>query len=174
MKSKSKRETKYFPISLGCVKNLVDMEYLAGTLGDNNWIAVNNADDADIIIINTCAFINDAETESAEVIREFENKKPVIVTGCMPQRHGFKIRDEFKGVKMFTGTESASFANKILNIDNEKNVKVHINVERKNYTEQLSRELFTRFHTFVKLSEGCGRRCAFCLIPSIRGEYRSR
>lgn len=167
---KEGKRIKYLPISLGCVKNLVDMEYLAGALRERGWEIAESADEADCAVINTCAFINDAEKESEEVIREFENRMPVIVTGCLPQRFGSSVEGMFPKVKVFTGTESALFSDWITGM---KGRAVKTNHSGK-YREQEARELFTRFHSYIKLSEGCGRACSFCLIPSIRGKFRSR
>ena len=162
----------FYPLSLGCVKNQTDFEYLAGALSRYNWSMTEDPSSADVIIINTCSFIEDAREESIEEIFTFVSEKPVIVTGCLFQRYP-GIAEEIPEVRIFAGIEPARFAG---DIDRafRNNEAVSLIESDTVYCEQESRKPFSRYHTYIKISEGCDRRCSFCAIPSIRGKYRSR
>ncbi|MFO8061594.1 MAG: MiaB/RimO family radical SAM methylthiotransferase [bacterium] len=168
----SNSSISFYPLSLGCVKNQTDFEYLAGALSRYNWSMTEDPSSADVIIINTCSFIEDAREESIEEIFTFVSEKPVIVTGCLFQRYP-GITEEIPEVKIFAGIEPARFAG---DIDSafRNNEAVSLIESDTVYCEQEKREPFSRYHTYIKISEGCDRRCSFCAIPSIRGRYRSR
>ncbi len=165
---------KYFPITLGCVKNQIDMEYMCGELNTRKWVMVYNPASADVIIVNTCSFINDAKEESLNMILEMLEIKPVIVTGCLSQKYGEELRSLIPEVSVFTGTESAQFADKMDVSFRKKDKILLLNKNEKKYKEQKRQFAFSGFHTYIKLSEGCDRTCSFCIIPKIRGPYRSR
>ena len=171
---KNIKSIKYFPITLGCVKNQIDMEYMCGELNTKKWIMVYNPESADVIIINTCSFINDAKEESLNMILEMLEIKPVIVTGCLPQAYGEKLQSLIPEVCVFTGTESAQFADRIDISFRKKDRIILLNRNSKEYKEQKRQFVFGGFHTYIKLSEGCDRTCSYCIIPKIRGPYRSR
>ncbi len=171
---KNIKTIKYFPITLGCVKNQIDMEYMCGELNTKKWVMVYNPESADVIIINTCSFINDAKEESLNMILEMLEIRPVIVTGCLSQKYGEKLQSLIPEVSIFTGTESAQFADRIDISFRKKDRIILLNRNNKEYKEQKRQFVFGGFHTYIKLSEGCDRTCSYCIIPKIRGPYRSR
>lgn len=171
---KNSNKVKFFLISLGCPKNQVDIEYLAHMLGTLNWSICLDPQEADVSIINTCAFINDAKEESIEMIFEMLNYGPVIVTGCLPQLYGAKLRDLMPEISIFTGTESTLFAKDIDRAFREKNAIMLINNNQTPYNEFTGRMTLSRYHAYIKISEGCSRACSYCIIPRIRGPVRSR
>ncbi len=165
---------KFFPVSLGCVKNQVDFEYLFSQLKKFDWEKVNNVDKSDVVVINTCTFIRDAQEESINEILSYslENKK-LIVTGCLSQMYKEKLQKLFPEVEIFIGTESGKFAKEIDKMFRNKQKGVLVNNSCE-YNEFPDRDPINKFHTYIKISEGCDRKCSFCLIPQIRGKYRSR
>lgn len=174
-------------ISLGCDKNLVDTEFMLGLLQQDDGLLQNDnlemTDDeyeADVIIINTCCFINDAKEESINTILEMaEHKKDaklkaLIVTGCLAQRYQEEIREEIPEVDAILGTNSYE---DIVNA-------VHHALEGKHYENFKTLEGLPDIHTkrsvttgghfaHLKIAEGCNKRCTYCIIPYIRGNYRS-
>ncbi len=171
---KNIKTIKYFPVTLGCVKNQIDMEYMCGELNTKKWVMVFDPQNADVIIINTCSFINDAKEESLNMIIEMLEISPVIVTGCLSQAYGEKLQSLIPEVSVFTGTESAQFADRIDISFRKKDKIILLNKNDKKFREQKRRFTFGGFHTYIKLSEGCDRTCSYCIIPKIRGPYRSR
>ena len=147
-------------VSLGCSKNLVDSEILLGKLKGAGAQITPNPEEADVIIINTCGFIEPAKLESIETILEFAEKgKEVIVMGCLVERYKEELKREIPEVKAYFGTESW---NEILE---------YLNLKEKGKSFRL---LTTRSYAYLKIAEGCNRLCSFCSIPSIRGRHRSR
>ncbi|WP_461831838.1 30S ribosomal protein S12 methylthiotransferase RimO [Aquifex sp.] len=147
-------------VSLGCSKNLVDSEILLGKLKGTGAQITPNPEEADVIIINTCGFIEPAKLESIETILEFAEKgKEVIVMGCLVERYKEELKREIPEVKAYFGTESW---NEILE---------YLNLKEKGKSFRL---LTTRSYAYLKIAEGCNRLCSFCSIPSIRGRHRSR
>lgn len=156
-------------ITLGCSKNLVDSEFIARQLEVNGvWIYQDSNDfNAEIIIINTCGFIQDAKEESIDVILQAINAKKqglvkkVIVIGCLSQRYKEELSAELPEVDLVTGTDAIS------------DVLSEIGgIYRSKYMHE--RKLFTpRHYAYLKISEGCNRKCAFCAIPIIRGTHIS-
>ncbi len=170
-------------VSLGCDKNLVDSENMLGLLAKEGFYLTGEEHKADVLVVNTCCFIEDAKKESIEQILDVarfkqEGKcKALIVTGCMAQRYKEEILNEMPEVDAVVGTTSydkiASIANKILS---EKGVKVvdfeHID---KQHLENLPRILTTAgYFAYVKIAEGCDNKCTYCIIPQLRGRFRSR
>ena len=156
--------------SLGCPKNTVDSEVLEGQLLNRGFIVSDNPGLADIIIINTCAFIRDAKEESIEAILEaveIKNKyrdKKVFVIGCLAQRYRNEIVREIPGIDDLFGIEDY---NGILKVLGENNYDPE--------TIYNTRSISTPGHyAYLKISDGCNRKCSFCIIPSIKGQYRSR
>lgn len=156
-------------ITLGCSKNLVDSEALMGQIEANGLsIASENDDDAKVIIINTCGFINDAKEESIDTILQFaqaKNKKKVdkvYVMGCLSERYKDDLRKEIPNIDQFYGV------NQMSEIINELGI---------NYRTELigERKITTPSHyAYLKISEGCDRTCSFCAIPGIRGKHKSK
>lgn len=153
-------------ITLGCPKNLVDSEKLAANLRDNGLETAHEQELADTVIINTCAFIGDAQQEAIDTILqyiEWKKKgliKDIIVTGCLSQRFGNELQKELPEVDAFYGVN-----------DYEKLVE---KLSLKNHFGN-TRMLATPAHyAYLKIAEGCDHQCSFCIIPSIRGRYKSR
>lgn len=170
----------YF-ISLGCDKNLVDSENMLGILHDNGYKITDKEEAADIIIVNTCCFIHDAKEESIQTILEMaEYKKTgklkaLIVTGCLAERYKDEILKEIPEVDALLGT--AAF-NEILQV-----VEQVIYGKRYTYFADINelpkskskRILSTGTHySYLKIAEGCDKHCTYCIIPKVRGNYRSR
>ena len=156
--------------TLGCSKNVVDSEVLSGQLENRHYEFVDKPQDSDVLIINTCGFIEDAKNESIQAIFEAlalkkeDPAKKVFVAGCLTQRYKKEIEKEIPEVDAIFGTEDYS---QILKALGEKHAAVD-NLHR-------SRKLSTPRHiAYLKISEGCNHNCAFCAIPGIRGKHRSR
>lgn len=170
---------KIFFVSLGCDKNLVDSEEMLALLEKRGYCFTDDETQADVIIINTCCFINDAKEESVQTILEMseykkENCKALIVTGCMAQRYKQEILDEVPEVDMVLGTTAYD---KIVEAIDEA-----LAGSRKVETESLNalpktgagRVLTTGGHyAYLKIAEGCNKCCTYCIIPKVRGRYRS-
>ena len=171
---------KIYLQSLGCSKNLVDSENMLGILKENGYETVDFADKADYIIINTCSFINDAKEESINSIIEAaelkgRNNIGIIVTGCLAQRYSEDLLKEIPEIDIIIGTHGYEKINSLIEEYEEKKQKV-ISVETDEaIVENLPRELLTpKYYAYLKISEGCSNHCTYCIIPKIRGRYRSR
>ncbi|MEZ0361773.1 MAG: 30S ribosomal protein S12 methylthiotransferase RimO [Hydrogenobacter sp.] len=147
-------------ISLGCAKNLVDTEVLLGKLRSGGAELVSDPKKADVIVINTCGFIEPAKMEAIETILEFADKKKVIVMGCLVQRYREELRKEIPEVVAYFGTESWDSIVEFLNLKPEREEKRLLTTPKS--------------YAYLKISEGCNRLCSFCAIPLIRGRHRSR
>ncbi len=154
-------------VSLGCAKNLVDSEMMIGLLKENDFELTPNASEADIIIINTCGFIEASKKESIETILEMAlYHKFLVVTGCLVERYIEELKKELPEVDLFIPIrEYPNFA-KIL----REHYRCSINGE----LNPLHRVLATTFYSaYLKISEGCNNRCSYCAIPLIRGDFKS-
>lgn len=172
---------KFTLISLGCSKNLVDSEQILYLMGEGNFSYVENIEDAELCIINTCGFIEDAKKESIETIlnvidyKNNGNLKYIIVVGCLVQRYYNELKEELTEVDAFLGTTSFPL---ILNVVNglylgEK--KSFILDAKADLDLSMERNLLTSSHyAYIKIAEGCNNRCTYCIIPHLRGNYRSR
>lgn len=169
-------------ISLGCSKNLVDSENILGFLIKNRgYELVEDLSTADIITVNTCAFIGDAKEESIEAILEASeykttgNLKKLIVAGCLSERYGEELIKEIPEIDAVVGTGDID---KICNIvDSILEDKKEVVVGSQDFlpNSQTERIITTYPHTaYLKISEGCDKRCTYCIIPSLRGDLRSR
>ncbi len=149
-------------ISLGCSKNLVDSEVLMGKLSLSGAEITTDTSEADVIVINTCGFIEDAKRESIEVILDaIETGKRVLVMGCLVERYMNELRKELPEVEEFFPTQSWDGILKHLGL--------------KDRTKEYVRALSTpKGYAYLKIAEGCNRLCSFCSIPAIRGRHRSR
>lgn len=169
-------------ISLGCDKNLVDTEEMLGILQKNSNISfTDNEEEADVIIINTCCFVNDAKEESINTILDMARYRTegkcssLIVAGCLAQRYKYEIIKEIPEVDAVIGTASTEA---ILNIVEElqkdnKKIELYDSLD-KPVTADKKRILTTGGHyAFLKIAEGCNKCCSYCIIPTIRGSYRS-
>ncbi|WP_058485213.1 30S ribosomal protein S12 methylthiotransferase RimO [Defluviitalea phaphyphila] len=168
-------------VSLGCDKNLVDSEVMLNLLQKAGFKLIPNEEEADILVVNTCCFIQDAKEESIENILELAqykkigNCKVLIVTGCMAERYKDEILSEIPEVDAIVGT--ASYGN-IVEVVNEaikgKKVKNFSDINSK-LEENYERILSTAgYFAYLKIAEGCDNRCTYCIIPKLRGNYRSR
>lgn len=168
-------------VSLGCDKNLVDSEVMLGLLQRRGYEMTDAEEEADIIIINTCCFINDAKEESVQTILEMaEHKKAgtckaLIVTGCLAQRYQKEILDEIEEVDAVLGTTTYD---EILKAVDEALAGRHLtefhDLDLLPDTSGVSRVLTTGGHyAHLKIAEGCDKHCTYCIIPKIRGRYRS-
>ena len=170
-------------ISLGCSKNLVDTEVMLGIIQQNGIELVNDPAEADILIVNTCAFIESAKTESiTTVLNMAEYKEPgkgkcksVIIAGCLGQRYGQELLDDLPEADGIIGTGSW---NRIMEAINETLAGNRVVINSQNeiiYDAYVPRIPTPPAYTaYVKIAEGCNNRCAFCAIPLIRGKFRSR
>ena len=171
---------KIYLQSLGCSKNLVDSENMLGILRKKGYEIVEFADKSDYIIINTCSFINDAKEESINSIIEAvslkgKNDIKVIVTGCLAQRYSEDLLKEIPEIDILIGTYEYEKIDQLIE-EYENNNKKVINVDVDEViVEDLPRNLLTpKYYAFLKISEGCSNHCTYCVIPKIRGKYRSR
>lgn len=167
--------------SLGCAKNQVDSEVMLGLLQEAGYEIINNPKDADLLIVNTCGFITDAKEESIEKILEFAALKEegppraLVVTGCLSQRYRSQLAQELPEVDCFLGVNQipqiVTTAEALLSGKKAEPKESQLYL----YTGQEPRLLTTPPSTaLLKLAEGCNNRCSYCVIPSIRGPYRSR
>ena len=169
-------------ISLGCDKNLVDTEEMLGILCENSDISfTDDENEADVIIINTCCFVNDAKEESINTIIEMAEHRThgrcrsLIVAGCLAQRYKSEILEEIPEVDAVIGTASTDAILDIVNRlqNDEDNIEVYNPLDMPVSADK-KRILTTGGHyAFLKIAEGCNKCCSYCVIPSIRGRYRS-
>ncbi|MBP6063467.1 MAG: 30S ribosomal protein S12 methylthiotransferase RimO [Fusobacteriaceae bacterium] len=169
-------------ISLGCSKNLVDSENMIGILVNRKGFELtNNIEDADVAIVNTCGFIGDAKEESVQNILEVSQYKTtgklkkLIVTGCLAQRYSQDIIQEMPEVDAVIGTGEIGKIEEIM--DEVLAGKKIVKTESFDFlmSSDTDRILTTFPHTaYVKIAEGCNRKCSYCIIPQLRGELRSR
>ncbi len=171
---------KIYLQSLGCSKNLVDSENMLGILKNKGYEIVDFADKSDYIIINTCSFINDAKEESINSIIEAVNLKgtndiKVIVTGCLAQRYSKDLLNEIPEIDILIGTYDYEKIDQLIEeYEKKKNKVIKVDIDE-GIVEDLPRNLLTpKYYAFLKISEGCSNHCTYCVIPKIRGRYRSR
>ncbi|MBS5933020.1 MAG: 30S ribosomal protein S12 methylthiotransferase RimO [Clostridiales bacterium] len=167
-------------ISLGCDKNLVDSEVMLGLINQKGYIITNDENEADIIVVNTCCFINDAKEESINTILEMAelkktaNLKALIVTGCLAQRYKKEIQEEIKEVDAVVGT--SSYENIVKVIEEALEGKVSESFEDIDVSPEVeSKRVLTTggYYSYLKIAEGCDKHCTYCIIPKIRGKFRS-
>lgn len=168
--------------SLGCPKNFVDSEVILGLLNQSGWKVVEKAEDASVLLVNTCGFIQPAVEESIDVILELAAIKKqsagvrLVVTGCMVQRYALKLKEEIPEIDLLVGTEGVREIHTILEkLENDAPCpEIHM-PKRFLMDADVPRILATpSFRAWMKITEGCDNRCSYCMIPSIRGGLRSR
>ena len=171
----------YHLVSLGCPKNLVDSEIMMNRLEGCGYRATSTPDDAQVIIVNTCAFIGSAKEESIQTVLELARHKEdgqcklLAVTGCLSQRYRAELPKEMPEVDIWIGTDEFPRIDEILAKTLEGGQVLAFSDERIDYERVLERRLATPRHwAYLKISEGCNHTCKFCIIPSIRGGFRSR
>lgn len=167
-------------VSLGCPKNLVDSEVMMGLIKERHWTITNDPTNADVIIVNTCGFIESAKTESINAIlqmAEYKKEDPhrkLIVTGCLGQRYAKDLFDEMPEVDAIIGTECYNLIGDVIDrvVSGERFTLLK---PPQKYTQKTKRVLTTpKYTAYIKIAEGCNNRCSYCAIPQIRGPYRSR
>lgn len=167
-------------ISLGCDKNLVDTEKMLGILGGEGYSFVDDESDADVIVVNTCCFIGDAKEESVNTILEMAELKKsgrlkaLIVTGCLAERYKNEITEEIPEVDAVLGTTSyEEIAGAIREALKGEKTLVFKDIDAP-VGKETKRLVTTGGHyAFLKIAEGCDKRCTYCIIPYLRGRYRS-
>ncbi|MFT4144061.1 MAG: 30S ribosomal protein S12 methylthiotransferase RimO [Mobilitalea sp.] len=169
-----------FFVSLGCDKNLVDSENMLGILHENGYAITNTEEEADIIIVNTCCFINDAKQESINTILEMSEYKKngklkaLIVTGCLAERYKNDFLDAIPEVDALIGT--TSFAQIINVIEKILEGQKFTHFEDVDLLPKVSsKRMITSgsYFAYLKIAEGCDKHCTYCIIPKVRGNYRS-
>lgn len=176
------KKTKVALVSLGCAKNLVDAEVMLGHLPAQRYEIVTDEAQAEIIVVNTCAFIEDAKEESVETILELADYKIkgacrlLVVCGCLPQRYKEELAKEFPEVDIFMGTGDAPRIVELLEShDPNKGQTQAVGLPEFLYDHTTPRAKSSPFYsTYVKIAEGCANLCSYCVIPQLRGTLRSR
>ena len=169
-------------VSLGCPKNLVDAEVMLGYLAKEKYEITTDERDADIIIVNTCSFIKEAKQESIDTILDLADRKHdarcrlLIVTGCLPQRYQEELGQELPEVDIFVGTgDYPRIAEIIAEKEGTDEQLRYVGDPNLFYDENLPRLKSSPAYTaYLKIAEGCSNCCSYCVIPSLRGSFRSR
>ncbi|MDR0886498.1 MAG: 30S ribosomal protein S12 methylthiotransferase RimO [Clostridiales Family XIII bacterium] len=175
---------KIYIETMGCPKNQEDSERAGGMLTDDDFIIVQNPEDADFIIINTCGFIDDAKRESINRIlelaeyKENDSDKALVVTGCLSQRYKEELFEELTEVDIMIGVNDyvdlpqilKSYAENAKNVANERVLHVE---GRPGLLEGKRVNLHNTHYSYLKIAEGCSNACTYCAIPRIRGAFRS-
>jgi len=170
-------------ISLGCPKNLVDSEIMLGMLDKNDYEVTTDMQKADAIIVNTCAFIDDAKEEAIDAIlnaslyKKTGNLKVLIVTGCMAQRYKDEIIKEIPEVDAVVGTGNVHEIHNVINehIKGSGQNRVFVNDPKDvDYLDNLRMLSQAGASQYLKIAEGCSNHCTYCIIPYLRGPFRSR
>jgi len=165
-------------LSLGCPKNRVDSEVMLGTLLDQGYQLVDKAEEAEVILINSCAFIGEAKQESIDAIlehaqlKETGRCKALVVAGCLTQRYAEVLQNELPEVDYFVGTSAYPRIAEIIRGERDR-----ATIPDPDYIADAKtprRNSMPRWTAYVKISEGCDNKCTFCIIPTLRGLQRSR
>src|SRR5262245_50355126 len=167
-------------VSLGCPKNLVDSERMLGKLAQDGYALTPNADGADVVVVNTCGFIEPARQESLSVIREMLALKEqgrvgaVVVSGCLAERKGEELLEEVPGVDHIVGVFgreeiTTAVARALAHRQEQRAIFRPAPVRALEDTARL--RITPRHYAFLKISEGCDRLCTFCAIPKMRGKH---
>ncbi len=169
-------------VSLGCPKNLVDSEVMLGHLPLDRYEIILDESQADIIVVNTCAFINDAKEESIDTIlevadyKENGNCKLLVVAGCLPQRYQEILKEQLPEVDLFLGTSEGPQIVELI----EQQLQSHIPSQEIGIPDYLYDHETPRvnssptYSSYLKIAEGCSNHCSYCVIPQLRGKLRSR
>ena len=171
-------------VSLGCPKNAVDTELVLGDLQGDDYEITSDQKEADVIIVNTCGFIESSKKESIDAILEMaalktDGKcKKLVVTGCLSERYSDELLKEIPEIDHMLGVNQYPRLKQILKeSDSQKeNTTInHVHEPAEYFESYMNRVLTTPFYSaYLKLGEGCSNKCAFCIIPKIRGQFRSR
>ncbi|WP_303721458.1 30S ribosomal protein S12 methylthiotransferase RimO [Malonomonas rubra] len=169
-------------VSLGCPKNLVDAEVMLGHLPPDRYEIITDESQAEIIVVNTCSFINDAKEESVDTILEVADYKQVgnckllVVSGCLPQRYKEQLAKQLPEVDLFMGTAEAprivELIERQLQLDEPSQ---EIGIPDYLYDHETPRVNSSPFYSsYIKIADGCANHCSYCIIPQLRGTLRSR
>jgi ribosomal protein S12 methylthiotransferase len=166
-------------VSLGCAKNLVDTEVMIAKLGGAGWRLESDSERADTVVINTCAFIDPAKEESTETILEHASRKragqQLIVAGCLAQRYGDQLQSLIPEIDGVVGTGAYAGIVELLADVEAGRRPVRLGLEPEPEHDFLPRLVTTpRATAYLKIAEGCDHPCTFCIIPALRGKFRSR
>lgn len=168
-------------VSLGCPKNLVDSEVMLGLIREKNFTVTNDPADADIIIVNTCGFIESAKEESINTILQMSEYKTqgscryLIVTGCLSQRYADELAQSIPEVDAFVGTECFTDISWVIEQVMDGKKILHMTRNTAEQPVEMPRMLTTpEYMAYLKIAEGCDNCCSYCIIPKLRGPYTSR
>ncbi len=173
---------KAFVKTLGCDKNTVDSEFMLGILREHKLDICYHPLEADVIIVNTCSFILDAKLESIDSITEYaliKKEKPdviLIVVGCLSQRYPDELLEEVPEIDAVLGASNFMDIYRVIdNLKTTNDAKNYTGDVNRGFEPETTRVLTTPAHySYLKISEGCDNRCSYCIIPKLRGKYRSR
>ena len=174
---------KHFKIvTLGCPKNEVDSEQMKGLLSKAGFSAVDQAADAEIIIVNSCGFIESAKQESIDTILELARLKKegqcqlLVMAGCMVQKYSAELKEALPEVDIFVGTGDWPELPCLLSTREPAGQKIVVTQPEKYlYEDSISRDYpYSKAYAYVKIAEGCNNCCTYCVIPQLKGAYRSR
>lgn len=167
-------------VSLGCDKNLVDTEMMLGILKDRGYEFTDDEMEAEIIAVNTCCFIHDAKQESVDTILEMAERKKdakcrvLVVTGCLAHRYKDEIMEEIPEVDAIIGTSSFDrIAEAIENVLNGEKQKIIDDADRLPLSDKKRIITTGGYYEYLKIAEGCDKHCTYCVIPKVRGNFRS-
>ncbi len=164
-------EKKLHLVSLGCTKNLIDSEVMLGRL--SNYKITSQADDADVIIVNTCGFIDAAKQESIQTILDLHQSRKddslLVMSGCLSERYKEQLTKELKEVDIFTGVGDYDKIDELI-------ARRENRFSPRTYLIKDQDRVITgsNYHAYIKLSEGCNQQCSFCAIPHFKGKLQSR
>ena len=168
-------------VSLGCAKNLVDSEVMLGILAEKGFVITGNEAEADVIIVNTCGFIGSAKEESINTILDLAkykdegNCKALVVTGCLGKKYKDELKEELPEVDAIIGTNEVPTIAEVVKAALEGNSTYEANESEFIYNHELPRVQTTpTYSAYVKIADGCDNCCSYCVIPEMRGKFRSR
>lgn len=162
-------------INHGCAKNLVDSELMLGALDKEGYKITLDENEADVVIINTCSFIHDAEKESVDsILQMVDSGKKVVVAGCLPQKHKEELKKAIPEISAMLGaTTPAQIVKVIKNLSAESDIIQ--DTPKFEYPENVERQQITvGASSYIKIGDGCNYECGYCIIPKLRGKYVSR
>lgn len=179
-KQKNPEAFRIFFISLGCDKNLVDSSQMTGLLRSRGYVVTDDEENADIAVVNSCCFIGDAKEESINTIIELGERKAegrlkgLIVCGCLAQRYSDEIMESMPEVDSIVGTTSIdSIAEAVDEVRRGIHERHLENIDRYIYMKGYTEQTGMPHSAFLKIAEGCNKNCTYCVIPRVRGRYRS-